>query len=236
MTHDSFDVPGFAIEPDVLAPHECDLIGQRIRSDTLSGGTRNMLSEGWCRDLAARLLRHPKLANMMGDGDVAVQCTYFEKSLVRNWLVALHQDLSIPVAQKVDEPRLKGWSMKEGAWFVQAPVELLEKMVAIRIHLDDCTERDGPLRVVPGSHRLGVVDEYSSAQICMPEVTCTATRGSAMVMRPLLLHASSKACGSSRRRLLHFLFGPAVLPYGLRWRHGPVQAIHSSLAASITAE
>jgi hypothetical protein len=36
-------------------------------------------------------------------------------------------------------------------------------------------------------------------------------------MRPLLLHASSKAINPNRRRVLHFLFGSASLPLGLEW-------------------
>ena len=40
-----------------------------------------------------------------------------------------------------------------------------------------------------------------------------------MLMRLLLLHASSKATGASRRRVLHFLFGPPRLPLGLAWAH-----------------
>jgi hypothetical protein len=38
-------------------------------------------------------------------------------------------------------------------------------------------------------------------------------------MRPLALHTSSKATGASRRRVLHFVFGPAELSYGLQWEH-----------------
>ncbi len=34
---------------------------------------------------------------------------------------------------------------------------------------------------------------------------------------PQVLHASSKATGSGLRRVLHFVFGPASLPYGLQW-------------------
>jgi hypothetical protein len=50
-------------------------------------------------------------------------------------------------------------------------------------------------------------------------VTCTMERGDALVLRPLLLHSSSKAAGTSLRRVLHCLFGPPELPLGLRW-HG----------------
>jgi hypothetical protein len=151
---------------------------------------------------------------------VAVQCTYFEKSASRNWLVPIHQDLSIPVARRVDEPSLRGWSEKEGALFVQAPAELLAQLVAVRLHLDACGADDGPVRVLPGSHRLGLIDPQAAVLMRSTgaEVTCEAEPGDALVMRPLLLHASSKATGRSRRRVLHFVFGPRVLTHGLAWR------------------
>jgi hypothetical protein len=38
-------------------------------------------------------------------------------------------------------------------------------------------------------------------------------------MKPLLLHASSKATVPNRRRVLHFLFGPKALPLGLSWAY-----------------
>jgi ectoine hydroxylase-related dioxygenase (phytanoyl-CoA dioxygenase family) len=150
---------------------------------------------------------------------VAVQCNYFEKSAERNWLVAIHQDLSIPVAARVAEPSLRGWSEKEGALFVQAPVALLEQLVALRLHLDDCTLDDGPLRVVPGSHLGGILagSDASAAREADMEVQGTAQAGDVLALRPLLLHASSKGRGSGRRRVLHFVFGPHALPHGLAW-------------------
>jgi hypothetical protein len=50
-------------------------------------------------------------------------------------------------------------------------------------------------------------------------VECIAPRGAALVMRPLLLHASSKSTGQGRRRVLHFLFASDALPVPLQWRH-----------------
>ncbi|WP_371865399.1 phytanoyl-CoA dioxygenase family protein [Duganella aquatilis] len=75
------------------------------------------------------------------------------------------------------------------------------------------------MKVIPGSHRGGRLNEAGKASIreATKEVPCPVAQGAGMAMRPLLLHASSKATGSSRRRVLHFLFGPPVLPYGLEW-------------------
>jgi hypothetical protein len=135
--------------------------------------------------------------------------------------VPIHQDLSIPVRERVEHPSLRGWSEKEGTLFVQPPVELLETFVAVRIHLDPCLDGDGPLQFVPATHTRGRIDAAAASRLRQdgPVVTCTVDRGGALVMRPLALHTSSKATGTSLRRVLHFVFGPAELPYGLQWEH-----------------
>lgn len=143
----------------------------------------------------------------------------FEKSPERNWLVALHQDLSIPVGERVRHDALSGWSMKDGNLFVQPPASVLQSLVAVRLHLDDGGPAAGGLRVVPGSHAFGRVGPERAAEIRAErgEAEPTVTKGDLLVMRPLVLHASSKARGSTPRRVLHYVFGPPVLPFGLTW-------------------
>jgi hypothetical protein len=212
---------GFALIPEIVTPFECDRLAAKVTSSTsASGGTRSLLGQSWCRSLASQLRQHITLAPLFPLNFVAVQCTYFEKSSSRNWLVPVHQDLSIPVAKRVEHPDLSGWSKKDGALFVQAPTDLLEQLLAVRVHLDRCTAVDGPLRVVPCSHALGRVEanDAVAARLSDPEFVCVAERGSVLAMRPLLLHASSKASGTSARRVLHFLFGPRDLPFGLNWQ------------------
>jgi hypothetical protein len=216
---ESFRRDGYLLLPEVLGADEAEACTRAAApSATLSGGTRTLLQSAWCAALVQRLRRHAALAPLLPDGAVAVQCTYFEKSVGRNWLVPWHQDLSVPVAERVEHPALRGWSRKEGVLQVQPPAAVLEQLVAVRLHLDDCGPQDGPLRVLPGSHTAGVraEDALASAE---GAVVCTAPRGSALLMRPLLMHASSKANGHSLRRVLHLLFAPPALPLGLRWHH-----------------
>jgi ectoine hydroxylase-related dioxygenase (phytanoyl-CoA dioxygenase family) len=184
-----------------------------------SARPRQMLALPWCAALAHTLRGQLVAAGLLPAGCVSVQCTAFEKSRAQNWLVAPHQDLSIPVAQRVDHTALTGWSEKDGMLFVQPPVAVLEQLVALRLHIDDCQAHDGALKVVPGSHLAGRVAEADKAPLraTLGEVVCPVAAGGAMAMRPLLLHASSKATGTSRRRVLHFVFGPAALPHGLAW-------------------
>ena len=220
MVEDAFARDGFALVPRVLDADGCAAVLADLQGRAGQGpGSRHLLTLPWCEGLAGQLRAAHGLADLIPQGHLAVQCSYFEKSRDTNWLVALHQDLGIPVQSKVEHPALKGWSLKEETYFVQAPQQLLEQLVAVRVHLDDCGTDDGPLRVVPGSHAMGVIDSAQAVQKRddWGEVACPAAQGAALVMRPLLLHASSKASGCSRRRVLHFLFGPAQLPYGLAW-------------------
>jgi hypothetical protein len=217
---ESFDQLGVLSIPGVLTVPQCADVERELAplvSD--SAGTRQMLQEGWCQALAAQLREHPALTDVLASTPRAVQCTYFEKDLQRNWLVSLHQDLSIPVAQRVEALGWQGWSYKQGQWFVQAPAPVLESLVAVRLHLDACGPEDGPLRVLCGTHLQGVIDAEQAPNWRQraAEQTCVEHVGDVVCMRPLLLHASSKATGRSRRRVLHFVFGPASLPDGLRW-------------------
>jgi ectoine hydroxylase-related dioxygenase (phytanoyl-CoA dioxygenase family) len=212
---------GFAVLPTVLSGPQCESAVRSIQGAADDRvGSRALLSEAWCRTLARSLCLHPALARLLPVNAVATQCTLFEKSPQRNWLVSLHQDLSIPVKERVVSNELSGWSEKEGCVFVQPPVSVLESLVAVRVHLDQDGAASGALRVVPGSHRFGrlVSAQAVALRTERGEVVPEIPRGGALVMRPLLLHASSRATAPVARRVLHFVFGPPQLPAGLVWK------------------
>ena len=213
---------GYAVLCAVLDPEQIAPIQQVIESLAVAGaGSRALLELECCRELVERIRSHPAIRSSLPQSAVAVQCTLFDKTRERNWLVALHQDLSVPVKERVEDRRLGGWSVKEGRHFVQAPVELLEQLLAVRVHIDHCGPENGPLRVVPGSHRHGRLERVAARQLRdrLGEVSCAVAGGGALLLRPLLLHASPKARSPQHRRVLHFLFGPAVAGYGLQWQH-----------------
>lgn len=222
MNSSSFDEDGFAIIDDVVPAAECDAIAARLNTiGDRSAGSRCFLDREWCRDLGeslrARLADHfPFLAD-----SVIAQCTYFHKTDAKNWLVPWHQDRSIPVERRIESEELTGWSEKEGATFVHAPDAVLAETVAVRLHLDDSTRKNGPLRVIAGSHHDGTLSQEQIANLreTETETPCIVDKGGVLVMRPLLLHASSKSTTIEPRRVLQFLLGPAQLPHGLRWRH-----------------
>jgi ectoine hydroxylase-related dioxygenase (phytanoyl-CoA dioxygenase family) len=215
------DEDGYAVRGAVLGPEQIAAIQQALEDLAAGAGRRSLLELGWCRELVERIRSHPEIRSSLPQSALAVQCTLFDKTREQNWLVALHQDLSVPVKERVEDPRLGAWSVKEGRHFVQAPVELLEKLLAVRLHIDRCGPENGPLRVVPGSHRHGRLAQAAARALRdrVGEITCEIAGGGALLLRPLLLHASSKARAPQHRRVLHFLFGPPVAGYGLQWQH-----------------
>lgn len=213
---------GYAIVDDVLAQLDIrELAASLGQPDNACAGTRNLLNQSWCKPIVSRLRANFRISDILGPDLVAIQCTHFDKTPEANWLVAIHQDLNVPVAQHVSHPDLGVWSEKEGQLFVQAPAELLGQLIAVRVHIDDCGNDDGPLRVVPGSHTHGRLSpsDASAYRDQNGEQSCEVKAGGAMVMRPLLLHASSKAHSPRHRRVLHFLFAPRLPGYGLQWQY-----------------
>ena len=149
----------------------------------------------------------------------AVQAILLDKIPDANWKVPFHQDLYIPVAQRVDAPGFSGWSEKAGVVHAKPPASVLESVLTMRIHLDDCGTANGPLRVIPGSHRHGELTSADIARLSTErsEAVCCARSGNALLIRPLLLHASSPAATPRHRRVIQIQFANGELPGGVRW-------------------
>ena len=162
----------------------------------------------------------PRTLALTGAAIVATRAIFFDKVPGANWHVGWHQDRAIAVSERKDFLGWGPWSVKAGVIHVLPPAEILAKMVTVRLHLDHCDETNGPLRVMPGSHSSGVLtnEQISALRASTPEVLCTGLMGSAVVMSPLLLHASSPAQTPRHRRVLHLEFAPEnLLPEGLAW-------------------
>jgi len=221
------DLDGYVIEPLVIPASVCEeAVDWVTRLSGESAGTRTLLDEPIIEEISLKLRAHPAVAALLPTDAVVAQCALFSKGLGANWSVAAHQDLSIPVAGRIDAVECAGWSFKEGVWFVQPPDHVLDDLVAIRLQLDQDSPRGGPLRVVPGSHRWGRVPAAGIAQRLRASdwVDCVVPRGGVLAMKPLLVHSSRKATPGVARRVLHFLFGPPTLPHGLEWPLGSAKA------------
>ena len=217
----NFNSQGFAVVPRLIDSASMRTLSQQLDLVPTSAGSRLLLRLAWCQDLAVRLRSALAKRQLLPPDAVAVQCTLFDKGPSKNWLVSLHQDRSIPVRSKVEGHGLTGWSEKEGDIFVQPPVSVLEQLTAVRLHIDDCPAESGALRVVPGSHLDGILSQAQSdaSRATQGELVVPASEADALLMKPLVLHASSKATSGARRRVLHFVYGPRDLPFGLEWQH-----------------
>jgi ectoine hydroxylase-related dioxygenase (phytanoyl-CoA dioxygenase family) len=85
-------------------------------------------------------------------------------------------------------------------------LSILENNFTIRIHLDDTDENNGALRVIPGSHLKGIYRPETIDWAIETEATCNVQKGGIMIMRPLLLHASSRTVNEQKRRVVHVEF------------------------------
>lgn len=157
------------------------------------------------------------LGAVLGNAFGLVRALYFDKPPHQTWALPWHKDLTIAVREHGSSSvAFTHPTRKAGVPHVEAPIELLERMLTLRIHFDPVTEENGPLRVLPGSHRLGkAMDAGVEA-----ETTILANPGDVLAMRPLVAHASGASHPETtlHRRILHLEFAAdAQLAEGLAW-------------------
>ena len=175
-------------------------------------GARHVLRLPVVRELAADRRLIELAARFVGPGAVAFRATLFDKSPNANWLVAWHQDTALPLLRRIADAAWGPWSTKAGVLYARAPAWALETVIALRISLDDSTETNGPLRVLPGSHRAGVLsgEEIEKLAAETRPVDCMTPSGGVVAMRPLTVHASSKSTDHRPRRVLHIEYAASV--------------------------
>jgi ectoine hydroxylase-related dioxygenase (phytanoyl-CoA dioxygenase family) len=220
-----FEREGFAIEPSLLPSSEIDLLIALIewsaKPEQGRGGVRDIMHAiPELQAVATGIAVQSIVRTILGPKAFVVRATLFDKTESANWKVPWHQDVTIAVQDRRDGDGYGPWSIKAGAHHVQPPADVLERMVAVRIHLDPCPESNGALRVMPGTHKLGRLNQNNVEPFIDEQraVTCEAAVGEALVMRPLLLHSSSVSLTPAHRRVLHFDFATGQLANGLIWR------------------
>ncbi|RYD63811.1 MAG: phytanoyl-CoA dioxygenase [Verrucomicrobiaceae bacterium] len=173
-----------------------------------AAGTRCLLDSPSVQAAAITIKDHLVIEGILPPAAVAIQAIAFDKTPDTNWKVAWHQDLMFPFADKVSSPGYELPSCKSGIHYARPPLDVLEELLAARLHLDDCGEANGPLRVSPGTHSLGLIpsSEAAAQAAVTGEIPCLARSGEVLLMRPLLLHASSQASAPGHRRVLHFVY------------------------------
>jgi ectoine hydroxylase-related dioxygenase (phytanoyl-CoA dioxygenase family) len=146
-----------------------------------------------------------------------VRVLFFDKPPQQTWALPWHKDLTIAVRDNgLPSTHFARPTRKAGVPHVEAPRAVLDAMLTARIHLDAATEENGPLKVVPGSHRAGKALDLDAA----PPQAVLAGRGDVLLIRPLVAHSSGNAHPATRRhrRILHLEFaGRRDLPDGYAW-------------------
>jgi ectoine hydroxylase-related dioxygenase (phytanoyl-CoA dioxygenase family) len=225
IERDGFAIVTVVVEPDLVSELAEAIDGSPRDPEGMERGGRVYAM----RDLLRRVPQVRELADsgalralvepVLGPGAFVVRGLLFDKNPEANWVVPWHQDLTIAVRQRLDAPGFGPWTMKAGIPHVRPPVGVLEQMLTLRVHLDDCDAESGPLRVVPGSQALGILGDGSarSRQDLGAAVDCIAGRGDVLLMRPLILHTSSSAHRPRRRRVIHLEYAAGPLPGGVEW-------------------
>ncbi|MFD2569908.1 phytanoyl-CoA dioxygenase family protein [Spirosoma soli] len=181
---------------------------------------RNLLQE--VPSLARLLWTSPinhLLDAVTGEGTNCIRAVYFDKPAGSNWVVPWHQDLHISVDRQESVSQWINWNHRHGPWSVQPSADYLESIYTIRIHLDDCDASNGALKVIPASHKLGILPEATIRALDKSQATiCTVPKGGVLIMQPLLVHASGKSVSQAHRRVIHLELTDRSLPNGLQWR------------------
>jgi Phytanoyl-CoA dioxygenase (PhyH) len=228
------DRDGAAIIDNVLTPGQVAELIEDTRSCT-SNPREGVLERGgevygvrdliWRVPAIRRLARSSELLEIvqaiLGPGAFVVRGLFFDKTLSTNWNLPWHQDLTIAVRARRDVAGFGPWTLKAGIPHAHAPADFLERMVTLRIHLDDCRVQSGPMRVLLGSQTTGKLDAGASAvwSARAGELArdCVVPAGGVVVMRPLLLHASASGTREGHRRVIHLEYAAEPLPGGLEW-------------------
>jgi len=206
---------GYSIHPGVFAHAEMTAVLDVLDHAELvrtKAGARHVLCLPAVRELAADRRLIDLAARFVGPAPVAFRATLFDKSPAANWLVVWHQDTALPLRRRTEDPEWGPWSMKAGVLYAHAPASALETVIALRVSLDDSGATNGPLRVLPDSHRHGVLSDQQIERLAaeIRPVDCTTAAGGVVAMRPLTVHASSKSTEDRPRRVLHIEYAASI--------------------------
>ena len=203
---------GFEVYPSVIGESErASLLDALASVPRTRAGSRHVLSSPTVAALAA----DPRLTGIarsfLGVEPFPFRATLFDKSAKANWLVVWHQDTALPLTRRLEEPGWGPWSMKAGVLYAHAPAWALSRVIALRVHIDSSDSSNGPLRVIPGSHELGVLTDEQLEELVRsrPGHECLAPAGGVIAMRPLLVHSSSKSASLLPRRVVHIEYADA---------------------------
>lgn len=215
----NFWTSGFAMVPGAIPEDTVIKLREDVDRVAQEAGTTCVRHLRAKSESVDQLSRSELLAALLPAGYRPVRSIFFDKTIKENWPVAWHQDLTISVQRRRDIEGYGPWSLKDDAVHVQPPTALLERMVTLRIHLDDTPASNGALRVVPGSSTFGKIPAQEIAdKVQGRDYTCDCAAGDVLMMSPLILHTSRRSANPGRRRIIHIEYAPRdALDSRLAW-------------------
>ena len=182
---------GFELIEDFISESDSGLIASELSKLDVSkhsGGVRNVEKKSkYIHELVHSEYIISKISTYLKGVPCLVRAIYFNKTVNQNWLVPWHQDKTVCVSKKFESTGWAPWSFKDGVLHVQPPVDVLNQMVSLRLHLDDSNLANGCLKIMPHSHKLGVLNQADIAKYVAKNHSfdCIAKKGTALVMRPI---------------------------------------------------
>lgn len=148
-----------------------------------------------------------------------VRVIAFNKSETNNWTLPWHQDRVIALRERVDTPGFTNWTNKAGIWHAEPPIELLERMLFARIHLDPADTESGCLQLALRTHTHGKIAASDAEGIAnaAPLENGIAERGDVLFAKALILHRSSPSRTNASRRAIRIDYCAEDLPQPLQW-------------------
>lgn len=207
------DIEGRVWFRAALDDHAVRAVAGAILDESVPG---QRLQRGGALSSALEPIHH--LAADLLIGARPVRIVAFNKSEGMNWSLPWHQDRVIAVRDRVDVHGYMNWTRKDGVWHVEPPIDVLQRMIFLRVHIDPATEDNGAMQIAPGSHRqlvaAGNATEVAAAHT--PE-TCTADCGDVLAAKALILHRSAPSTSQASRRALRIDYSADSLPAPLQW-------------------
>ena len=202
----------------LAAINEVDTTKETFRKSADLFAIRQFLKEVPASNTLIFTEKLKSLITQLGGHDYfVVKSIYFDKPATSNWYVPYHQDLTISVDKRLQLDGFGPWTIKQNQFAVQPPIDILENILTLRIHLDDTDEKNGALRVIPTSHLTKICRPGSIDRAIETERTCIIKAGGLMIMKPLILHRSGRTTNNRKRRVIHIELSNKELPAGLRW-------------------
>ena len=193
-----FQQDGFLIVESLLDAEEVSLLDRAARGDAKMQDAAMDVRDTHGRRTGLSLWNHPG-DDIYGNIARSARVVYAMQQLLQDEVYHYHSKLS------AKEPRVGGaweWHQDYGYWYENGC--LYPDMASVFIAIDDCTQQNGCMQVLRGSHLCGRIEhgrygEQTGADpVRVAELTkrcelvhCEMARGSALFFHANLLHASA---------------------------------------------